>query len=348
MVNIRIFADQDTGIDKILAYIEKVDKRGIHVQQLNPAQWVPKDDSSHYVNIHVSIPCRLALNSPGFNILAASQPYPAEWAWVEDRMDLLICSWESSKPTLPPGKSFREAVETWRRAIVKATKAPKQIPVPVNQVPVSVVTVSHYGPAWFTNMVQNVLGQEWPAVEWIIVGDLKTQVDKLKQDNPKINVICIDGNLESGIQAASHDVVVIMDDDVHYPASSISKRVEGLQRSGADLVYCATLPVYDVRHYMSSMCVPDLRKLPHLRAFESSFAFKKIFWNGGGPIQTREMQTAELSPLGLLVALVHKANPDVRYAEEPEAGVEPNGCHYGFSEKYFQYIHGIGMAAKME
>lgn len=348
MVHVRIFADEDSGIEKILAYIEKSDKLGLEIQLVKPGHWLPNpsDTPANYVNIHVSVPCRLALPYAGFNILAAGDVFPKEWSWADDKMDLLVCSWDTSRASISPGKTFREAAENWRRALslarAKAKVKETAKAVTGQQTPVSVITISKNGPAWFPNMVQNVLGQDWPAVQWIIVGgDLKAQVEKLKSDNPRLNVTWLnDGDMDSAIKVATYDMIAIMDDDVHYPSSSITKRMEGLQH--ADMVYCATLPVYDIRQYMSSMCVPPLRKLPHLRAFDASFAFKKSFWVTQDLIQSRETKTAEISPADVLVGLVHKGNQDARFASDIEKGIEPNGCHYGFSEKYFQYLHSIG------
>jgi hypothetical protein len=94
---------------------------------------------------------------------------------------------------------------------------------------------------------------------------------------------------------------------------------------------------------------PNVKKLPHLRASEATLAFRKEFWRqnpfpdvnegeGQDFLKGRELETAELSPNGVIVAFLHKENPNARFGSNEVKG-EPNGCHYGFSEKYFTYLH---------
>jgi glycosyltransferase involved in cell wall biosynthesis len=269
---------------------------------------------------------------------------------------------ETTLPHLPIGKTFRESIETWRRVIRQAKPAPTQTP-PIQKAEgkVSIVTITHNRVPWWPNMVQNVLSQSWNQkdIEWVIVDDDQTligQVGQLQRDYPDLTVKYVQMQNDigtkrnAGVKAATSDIVVFMDDDDHYPKDSVYNRVKGLQ---ADCVYCATLPIYDIRHYESSMLGPAVKKLPYQRASVASLAFRKSFWaarpfpegdSDAEFLKGRELETVELSPKDVIVAFLHKGNPKARFgSDEKEKPKEPNGCHYGFSEKYFTYLHQIGM-----
>jgi len=352
------------GLERTLAYIEKTDKN-IKVQRKRASQWLPGPMDENVIIAHVGVPCRLALPY-GYNVLAVGGPYPKAWEWMEQGMDLVLCNLdiETTLPHLPAGKTFRESIETWRDVIRKAKLTlPKQTPpvqTPIGKV--SIVTITHNRVPWWPNMVQNVLSQSWDQkdIEWIIVDDgqaLIGQIDQLQRDYPALSVkyLCQEPNdigakRNAGVKAATSDIVVFMDDDDHYPKESVYNRVKGLQKT--DCVYCATLPIYDIRYYESSMLAPTVQKLPHLRASVASLAFRKSFWAArpfelgdkeGEFLKGRERETAELSPKDVIVAFLHKGNPKARFGSDEKPQGEPNGCHYGFSEKYFTYLHQIGM-----
>ena len=210
-------------------------------------------------------------------------------------------------------------------------------------------------------MVQNVLSQSWDQkdIEWIIVDDQQTllgQVGQLQRDYPDLTVKYVQevndigAKRNAGVKAATSDIVVFMDDDDHYPKESVYNRVKGLQT--ADCTYCATLPIYNIRYYESTMLGPTVQKLPYKRASVASLAFRKSFWaarpfpegdKDGEFLKGRERETVELSPKDVIVAFLHKGNPMARFGSDEKAERAPNGCHYGFSEKYFTYLHQIGM-----
>jgi hypothetical protein len=351
------------ALERILAYIEKADK--VPVERKRASQWLPSHVDPKLVVIHVEVPCRLAIPYAGFNVLAVSGPYSKEWSWIEQNMDLIVHNRdiETTLPHLQVGDSLRESIEVWRKVIYAARKK-KPVKESVAQVDagqkVSIVTLTR-SLYWWPNMVQNILSQSWPLkdIEWLVVDDTKNlavQVAQLQRDKPDLTVRYLEANASvgmkrnAGVAAATHPLILFMDDDDHYPANSVEKRVKALVESGRSCVYCATLPIYDIQHYMSSLLGPSVKKLPHLRASEASLAFCKDFWRsnpfpdvnegeGQDFLKGRELDTVEISPNGILVAFLHKGNPKARFgSDEPPKG-EPNGCHYGFSEKYFTYLH---------
>jgi len=354
-MNVLILSDEPCEpLVRTLLYLEKTDKI-VKVQQKRASHYLPVSESG--LNIHVGVPCRIALqNKNSFNVLAVGGPYPEAWGWMEHKMDLVVHNLdiETSLPHLSTGKTFRESVEIWRSIVKQALKSKtNKTPKSDKKIDkVSIVTLTHNRTPWWPNMVQNVLTQTWPQrdIEWIIVDDATTlggQVAQFQKDYPDLTVKYIQApndietKRNAGVESATSNIVLFMDDDDHYPKESVELRVKGLEDPTVNCVYCATLPIYDIRHYESSMLGPTVQKLPHLRASDATLAFRKSFWSPNC-IKGRERETVELSPAGIIVAFLHSGNPKASFGSD-EKPDEPNGCHYGFSEKYFTYLHQIGM-----
>ena len=224
---------------------------------------------------------------------------------------------------------------------------------------VGILTVTKDRKAWWPNMVANVTGQKWPSAKlvWILVddGSLAAEVATLKGIIDIVHVIVpepasIGLKRNRGIIAAPADVTrfVVMDDDDHYPPDSVGRRLPWIA-SSASATYCSTLPMYDVTRYISAMNVPPLTLSPAERVSEASLSFTRAFWSarpfpevsmaeGEGFLVGREHEAVEIPPYGIIVSFIHGANVSGRRVPVDQ---EPNGCHYGFKDEYFRYIHGL-------
>jgi hypothetical protein len=139
----------------------------------------------------------------------------------------------------------------------------------------------------------------------------------------------------------------MMDDDDHYPKSSIKARVMYLKQMGVGCVYCSAIPMYDCRKYISAMNVPPLDLAPSERVSEATLAFTRQFWQerpfpsdcvvaeAEGFLASRESNTAEIPPPGIIVSFLHAGNYTSRRIPDSQ---EPNGCHYSFDDDYFLYL----------
>lgn len=154
------------------------------------------------------------------------------------------------------------------------------------------------------------------------------------------------------VRAASADVEIFvsMDDDDQYPPDSVARRVLWLNRPSTDIVYCASLPMYDTTRYISAMNVPPLMLSPAERVSEATLAFRRATWvakpfpevsvaEGEGFLTGREGVSVEIPCYGVIVSFIHNGNTSSRRIP---ADQEANGCHYGFSDEYFKYIHTVG------
>ncbi len=211
---------------------------------------------------------------------------------------------------------------------------------------------------------------------------LSKEVDEFMEKSPGImiryveslKVKTIGAKRNAAVEAAASDVnvFVCMDDDDHYPADSIKNRIAWLHRTlrpakkGAgskgsdskgsqDLVqsqigYCAVIPMYDLTRYISAMNVPELEIGPAERVSEATLIFTREAWlarpfpdvnmaEGIDFVEGREEISVEMPSKGVIVSFIHTKNSSSRRIPKEE---EPNGCHYGFSDEFFKYLHQTG------
>ena len=194
-------------------------------------------------------------------------------------------------------------------------------------------------------------------LEWLVIDDGKdTCEDKIKHIPFARHIIEESGKTiaqkrNQGARLAKFPIIVHFDDDDIYPPNSILFRVSMLMRGNTGAVFCTTLPSYDIANYISFVNVPPLHLTQSERVSEATLAFKKSFWEdcnfdddvkiaeGNTFILGRENMCREISPQEVIVSLVHPRTTSSRRAP---TGMEPNGCHYGFTEDLFKMVSTIG------
>ena len=271
-------------------------------------------------------------------------------------------------------KKFRtDFASTWQH-VEKLVKKSAPLYVPVITSPelpsLGVITLVHNRPEWFWHAVRNIETSTYPRdkLYWIIVDDGEKRVDaeieKVKKALPDINVeyvslptkTSIGEKRNKGCRAAIglwHQIsaFAFMDDDDHYPPDSLTKRVSWLLASRKGSVACATLPMYDLRRYISAMNVPPLDLDPSKRVSEATLCFSRQFWverpfpnvnMAEGEQFLRERDWAEIPPKDIIVSFIHGKNSTSRRVPDTN---EPNGCHYGFTDEYFTMIHQVASCA---
>ena len=261
--------------------------------------------------------------------------------------------------------NFRQG---WRRALILPTTTVSLLPPkPSTPLPtVAVLTLTHNRSKWWQNMAENILRSTYPKekIVWVVVDDSRAEerVDRQMQQfqtaHPSFKVLyrslpqkrSIGEKRNLAVEAAigtGATLFMNMDDDDYYPPTSILARVSWLQKYGA--AYCATLPMYDARKYVSAMNVPPLTLKAEERVSEASLIFTKTFWEekkfsnssvaeGESFLAGRIHQTIEIPPEGVIVAIQHSGNATSRRVPKEQ---EPNGCHYGFTDEYFSYLSTI-------
>lgn len=274
---------------------------------------------------------------------------------------------------------IREFRGAWKRILNKARPKPLALTVPLAPLPaselphVAVITLTYNRPRWFANMAQNIMNADYPheKLTWIVADDsdaagrVDEQIMRFQSVNPKIHVIyqsipkrmAIGAKRNKACDAApaAATVFVMMDDDDHYPAQSIANRVAWLhagKAAGVNCVSCAVLPMYHSGKYVSAINVPPLALSPAERVSEATLCFTREFYTarkfpaaisvaeGEGFLEGRVESTREIPPEGVIVSFLHGRNATSRRVPDLS---EPNGCHYGFSDEYFEYVSKLAL-----
>ncbi len=262
----------------------------------------------------------------------------------------------------------------WARVFKRVIKegARERLPRPMprgTQPPkVAVITVTRNRTAWWPNMVQNIVTQAWPIshLEWVIVDDgdegqrLESRVAKLREERPALTIRyvgmepgqTIGAKRNAGVRAAAGDVSVfmMMDDDDHYPGSSVPTRASWMTLPGVNIAYCSTIYMYDIPRYISAINTPPLKDSPALRVSEATLTFNRAAFTarqfphvsmaeGEEFLEDRWADSIEIPPHGVMVSFIHKGNTSSRRIPAEQ---EPTGSHYGFSDDYFRWLFSVG------
>ncbi len=141
----------------------------------------------------------------------------------------------------------------------------------------------------FSVAIWNFTGLFYPPdkLQWIIIDDsidpAKNPQDLIPKekrikfyhyDVEKPMTIAKKRNL--GVEKASHDIIIHMDDDDYYPAETVLARVKVLlkyREEGIRCVGCSKIGVYDILNNASSISTDG-----ELSVSEASMAYFKSFW----------------------------------------------------------------------
>lgn len=223
---------------------------------------------------------------------------------------------------------------------------------------VSIITITRDRRSFIPLAKYCYMAQAYPdnKLEWVIVDDGNDQIKDLVSDIPGVKYVLSDDKLTIGakrnlaIEKASHDILVMMDDDDVYPNNSVLTRVAYmLAEPKKECVFSTTIPCYEIHDKKSFMNVPPNILEMADRVSEATLCFTRNFWKargfpdqqiaeGGAFIRGREYMCREVSPQEVIVSLIHKKNTSSR---KPPT-MESNGCHYGFADELFTLVSEIG------
>lgn len=251
----------------------------------------------------------------------------------------------------------------------KKTK-PKHLPpilMPEDCPPISIVTLLYNRRKFFDLACHNIMLSDYPKekIEWVIVED---------SDDPEES--CSDRVIQVGLKAApltvvyvplekktpisekrnlgckrsKNDIIVFMDDDDHYPETSIRRRVSWLTKHpwAPKAVGCTTIACYDLLRGVSAVNTPPWNLPLGQRISEATLCFYKKWWEdrhftfkqniaeGEDFVKGRESEFLELPPQQIIVAFSHKKNVSGRRIPADDA--KP-GCFWGFPKEFLIYVH---------
>jgi len=280
----------------------------------------------------------------------------SQFAWKTKRTKIVRSEYEERHSKFV--ESFTEHLKTFF-AGVSAFSLEKTMPPESDLPKVSVITITRDRRAFIPLAKYCMIAQSYPEdkLEWVIVDDGKDQIKDLVSDIPFVKYILVDEPMTIGakrnlaIEKASHDILVMMDDDDVYPNNSILTRVAHLLATPQKQCLLTTvIPCYDIHDKKSFMNVPPMQLGMADRVSEATLCFTRKFWEdrkfpdqqiaeGGAFLRGRESMCREMSPQEIIVSLTHKKTTSSRKAP---AGMEQNGCHYGFADELFTLVSEIG------
>jgi hypothetical protein len=262
--------------------------------------------------------------------------------------------------------------EVFKRAaaVVDASRSAtptRHIPPPLSKEEcphISIVTLVYNRRKFWDLALHNMMVTDYPRdkMEWVIVDDsddmeqsISDKIAKITNVLPDLNVayvpyhekITIGGKRNLGTKRAKHDIILMMDDDDHYPETSFRRRVSWLVKTDAQAAVCTTLALYDLRTGISAVNVPPYDLPLGKRLSEATLTFRRSFFNDrkfekismaeGDPfVSGRESQVVEMMPQQIIVSFCHGSNSSSRRI--PPSDVKP-ACFWGFPPEFLQFVH---------
>lgn len=193
--------------------------------------------------------------------------------------------------------------------------------------------------------------------EWIIIDDGEEKIlDLLPPDSERwkmnIKYFSIENKMNIGkkrnlgVEKATNDIILFMDDDDFYPPDSARIRVSSLINTNKDCVGCSTIGCFHITKMISIINVPPHKLGLEDRLSEATLCFKKSFWEetkfnddsiGAEArefISNRNDKFGEINWENVIVSLLHSKNTSTKITYTDE----PNGCHFGWSDQLFIFI----------
>lgn len=254
------------------------------------------------------------------------------------------------------------------RALKKASRQALPPVLPFESCPdISIVTLTRNRRKFIDLAFHNILMCDYPKdkIEWVIVDDsddtnesVSDKINQFANRAPVARVVyvplnqtyTIGGKRNIGVERATNSIILFMDDDDHYPATSFRRRVSWLTLHPwkPKAVACSTIACYDLVKGVSAVNTPPWELSPAQRISEATLVFYKTFWDdkrfpftnvseGQGFLEGREDQLLDIPPQQILVAFSHQGNSSGRRIPVPE-DMKP-GCFWNFPKEYLVWIH---------
>ncbi len=272
-------------------------------------------------------------------------------------------------------KRWGDFKNNFRAAIAGLPKAkkPKHLPPILQQEecpPITVVTLLYNRRKFFDLACHNIMITDYPKdkIEWIIVEDsddpaedasdrvmaVAAQAAPVKVEYiPLKKKTAIGSKRNRAVAKASNEIILMMDDDDHYPQTSFRRRVAWLTKHpwAPKAVAATTIACYDLVRGISAVNSPPFQIPLSQRVSEATLAFRKSWWEerhfqgdvqvgeGEGFLAGREADVLEIPPQQAIVAFSHGRNVSSRRVPEGE-DLKP-GCFWGFPKEFLEFVHGL-------
>ena len=229
---------------------------------------------------------------------------------------------------------------------------------------ISIITLVYNRPKFIENACINLLSTDYPKekIEWIVIDDSEPDQSPSNrvihfQDKfagivtyiPLVKKTPIGAKRNIAIEKAKHSILLMMDDDDHYPSTSFRRRVAYLLKGRREYgcAVCTTIAMYDLQTGISAVNVPPYTLSLGQRCSEATLTFTRDFWKarkfdpidvaeGENFLSGREHAVVEMPPQQIIVALSHGTNTSQRKSPEGKPG-----CFWGFPRELLEFLHGL-------
>ena len=230
---------------------------------------------------------------------------------------------------------------------------------------ISVVTLTYNRKKFLDLAFHNILITDYPKdkIEWVIVDDsddpkeqASDKIIKFGRENGPLTMTyiplakrTIGRKRNVGIFRAENPIILFMDDDDHYPASSFRRRVSFLLTHPwkPQAAVCTTIACYDLVNGISAVNTPPWNLGLSKRVSEATLTFYKSFWEArnfpkvnmaeGDEFLEGRDSVVEMPPQQIIVAMSHGSNSSSR--RFPTDG-SPS-CFWGFPKEFLTFLHGL-------
>lgn len=230
---------------------------------------------------------------------------------------------------------------------------------------ISVVTLTYNRKKFLDLAFHNILITDYPKdkIEWVIVDDsddpehqASDKIIKFGRENGPLTMTyiplakrTIGRKRNVGIFRAENPIILFMDDDDHYPASSFRRRVSFLLTHPwkPQAAVCTTIACYDLVNGISAVNTPPWNLGLSKRVSEATLTFYKSFWEArnfpkvnmaeGDEFLEGRDSVVEMPPQQIIVAMSHGSNSTTR--RFPTGG-SPS-CFWGFPKEFLTFLHGL-------
>jgi hypothetical protein len=268
-------------------------------------------------------------------------------------------------------------------AAIRSLGTPKKakhlppIVAPADCPPISVVTLLYNRRKFFDLACHSLMIQDYPKdkIEWIIVEDsddpaedASDRVMAVAAQSAPVRIVyvplkkkrTVGAKRNAGVEKATADIVLMMDDDDHYPETSFRRRVAWLTAHPwqPQAVAATTIACYDLVHGVSAVNSPPFTLPLSQRVSEATLTFRRSWWEarrfpadvqvgeGEGFLSGREAEMLEIPPQQAIVAFSHGKNASSRRLPSGE-GLKP-GCFWGFPAPFLKFIHELAGVSVVE
>ena len=317
-------------------------------------------------------------DSPGVHMLSAAADV------LEEPLASAIAEFEAADLDAVAAKRSQRAAERYDTFLSRFSEVIKEVSeresppalqlppilLPEDCPPISIVTMLYNRRKFFDLACHNITMTDYPKekIEWIIIEDsdnpmedASDRVVAVAESAAPVRVVYVplksklpvSEKRNMAVSKATADIVLMMDDDDHYPETSFRRRVAWLTKHpwAPKCTTATTIACYDLVKGISAVNTPPLGLPLGQRVSEATLTFYKYWWaekgfptdvqvgEGESFLAGREGEVLEIPPQQIIVAFSHGANTSSRRIPSG-AEVKP-GCFWGFPKEFLMFIHGL-------